>query len=160
MKKVGRPKNIDTPDLMYQYFKDYVKEIKSNPFKIKDWVGKDANEIKREKEKPLTLEGFENYCFDKGIINDLGDYFSNKDDRYSEFATICSRIRKIIRQDQIEGGMANIYNSSITQRLNGLADKQEIETKIEQPLFPEIDYSNLSIETLRDIKNNSKYKSE
>ena len=154
MKKVGRPKNIDTPELMYQFFKEYIKETKSNPFKIKDWVGKDANEIKREKEKPLTLEGFENYCFDKGIINDLGDYFSNKDERYSEFATICSRIRKIIRQDQIEGGMANIYNSSITQRLNGLADKQEIETKIEQPLFPDIDYSNLSLETLKDLKNN------
>lgn len=51
-------------------------------------------------------------------------------------------------------GIATIYNSSITQRLNGLVDKQEIETKIEQPLFSEIDYSNLSIETLRDIKNN------
>ena len=158
MKKVGRPRNIETPELMYQLFKEYIVETKSNPFKIKDWVGKDANEIKREKEKPLTLEGFENYCFDKGIINDLGDYFSNKDERYSEFATICSRIRKIIRQDQIEGGMANIYNSSITQRLNGLADKQEIETKIEQPLFPEIDYSNLSLETLKDLKNNIRNK--
>ena len=154
MKKVGRPRNIETPELMYQLFKEYIVETKSNPFKIKDWVGKDAKEIKREKEKPLTLEGFENYCFDKGIINDLGDYFSNKNERYSEFATICSRIRKIIRQDQIEGGMANIYNSSITQRLNGLADKQEIETKIEQPLFPDIDYSNLSLETLKDLKNN------
>lgn len=151
MKKVGRPRNIETPELMYQLFKEYIVETKSNPFKIKDWVGKDAKEIKREKEKPLTLEGFENYCFDKGIINDLGDYFSNKNERYSEFATICSRIRKIIRQDQIEGGMANIYNSSITQRLNGLVDKQEIDTKIEQPLFPKIDYSKLSDDTLNEL---------
>ena len=102
------------------------------------------------------MEGFENYCFEKKIINDLGDYFSNKDERYNEFATICSRIRKHIRQDQIEGGMANIYNSSITQRLNGLVDKQEIETKIEQPLFTDIDYSKLSTETLNDILSNSK----
>ena len=151
MKKVGRPRNIETPELMYQLFKEYIVETKSNPFKIKDWVGKDAKEIKREKEKPLTLEGFENYCFDKGIINDLGDYFSNKNERYSEFATICSRIRKIIRQDQREGGMANIYNSSITQRLNGLVDKQEIDTKIEQPLFPKIDYSKLSDDTLNEL---------
>ena len=151
MKKVGRPRNIETPELMYQLFKEYIVETKSNPFKIKDWVGKDAKEIKREKEKPLTLEGFENYCFDKGIINDLGDYFSNKNERYSEFATICSRIRKIIRQDQIEGGMANIYNSSITQRLNGLVDKQEIDTKIEQPLFPKIYYSKLSDDTLNEL---------
>ncbi|MGV0966385.1 hypothetical protein [Empedobacter falsenii] len=52
--------------------------------------------------------------------------------------------------------MANIYNSSITQRLNGLVDKQEIETKIEQPLFTDIDYSKLSTETLNDILSNSK----
>ena len=155
MKKVGRPRNIETPELMYQLFKEYIVETKSNPFKIKDWVGKDAKEIKREKEKPLTLEGFENYCFDKGIINDLGDYFSNKNERYSEFATICSRIRKIIRQDQIEGGMANIYNPSITQRLNGLADKQEVKQDITANVKTNIDYSNLSSDTLTDLINNS-----
>ena len=153
-KKVGRPKSIETPELMYNYFKAYINLTKSNPFEVKDWVGKEAKEVNRQKEKPLTLEGFENYCFKKGIINDLGDYFSNKDERYTEFATICSRIRKMIRQDQIEGGMANIYNSSITQRLNGLVDKQEIDTKIEQSLFPEIDYSKLSDETLHDLLNN------
>lgn len=134
-KPLGRPKNIDTPELMMQHFSDYVKETKANPFKVKDWVGKDAYEVKREKERPLTMEGFENYCYLNGIINDLGDYFSNKDNRYNDFTTICSRIRLIIRQDQIEGGMANIYNPSITQRLNGLADKQEVTQKTEQPLF-------------------------
>jgi hypothetical protein len=32
--------------------------------------------------------------------------------------------------------MAGIYNPSITQRLNGLVDKQETTIR-EQPLFPE-----------------------
>jgi hypothetical protein len=73
----------------------------------------------------LTLEGFENYCNDKGIISDLGLYFSNNEGRYSDYLTICARIRRIIKQDQIEGGMVGIYNPSITQRLNGLVDKQE-----------------------------------
>jgi hypothetical protein len=31
--------------------------------------------------------------------------------------------------------MTGIYNTSITQRLNGLADKTQAEVKIEQPLF-------------------------
>ena len=133
--KGGRPKNISTPELMMEHFSDYVKETKANPFKVKDWVGKDAYEVKREKERPLTMEGFENYCFLNGIITDLSHYFCNLDNRYSEFVGVCSRIRLIIRQDQIEGGMANIYNPSITQRLNGLADKQEVTQKTEQPLF-------------------------
>ena len=52
--KVGRNKNIQTPELMYKYFKDYVKETKSNPFFIKDWVGKVSNQIKlKEKKKNL-----------------------------------------------------------------------------------------------------------
>jgi hypothetical protein len=37
--------------------------------------------------------------------------------------SVCSRIRKNIREDQIAGGMAGIYNASITQRLNGLTEK-------------------------------------
>lgn len=136
-KKKGRPKAIESAEVMYELFKAYKDKTKSNPIKVQDYVGKDAEMVYRDKERPLTMEGFENYCFDEGVINDLGDYFSNKDDRYSEFTTICNRIKKIIRQDQIEGGMTSIYNSSITQRLNGLADKTENETKvvIEQPIF-------------------------
>jgi hypothetical protein len=55
----------------------------------------------------------------------VSDYFENKKDRYSEFIPICRALKKIIRQDQIEGGMAGIYNPSITQRLNGLTEKTE-----------------------------------
>lgn len=153
-KKIGRPKAIESPEFLFELFKAYRIETKSNPFKIKDWIGKDVYEIYREKEKPLTMEGFKAYCFEKGIISYLGDYFCNKEGRYTEFADICRAIKNIIRQDQIEGGMANIYNSSITQRLNGLTDKQQIESRIEKPLFSDIDYTKLSTETLKDILDN------
>lgn len=136
-RKRGRPKNIESPELLLELFNKYVEHTKSNPFKVKDWVGKDAYEVKREKEKPLTMEGFENYCFFQGVISDLKDYFSNKGERYSIFTPICSRIREVIRQDQIEGGMAGLYNPSITQRLNGLTEKQEVTQISEQPLFPD-----------------------
>lgn len=125
--KRGRPKAFDSPDKMLEYFEAYVKETKSNPFLVQDFVGKDGNEVNRTKEKCLTLEGFEIYCFFKGIINDLGDYFKNKDERYTDFAPICHAIKKRIRQDQILGGMSGIYNPSITQRLNGLVEKQSNE---------------------------------
>jgi hypothetical protein len=62
-------------------------------------------------------------------------YFLNKDGLYDDFVTICSHIREEIRADQITGGLLGKYNPSITQRLNGLTDKQEIEVKAEQPLF-------------------------
>ena len=150
-----KPKYIKDAQTMWEHFKNYVQETKSNPFKIKDWVGKNAYEVKREKERPLTMEGFEDYCAENEIIKDLGDYFSNKDNRYSDYATICTRILNAIRRDQIEGGMANIYNPSITQRLNGLADKQEVKQDITANVKTNIDYSSLSSDTLTDLINNS-----
>lgn len=125
----GKPKYIETPEKMWQLFTEYRDAAKSKPILVQDFVGKDGNEVNRERERPLTLEGFENYCFEKDIINDLGDYFSNKDGKYADYSTICRAIRKIIRQDQIEGGMAGIYNPSITQRLNGLVDKAETKSE-------------------------------
>jgi DNA-packaging protein gp3 len=131
----GRPKKIETPEKMWEYFQAYRKEVKSNPFLVKDWVGKDAIAVYREKEKPLTIEGFENWCSSNEIIEDLGDYFTNTKNNYNNYSAICSRIKKNIRNDQIAGGMAGIYNPSITQRLNGLVEKSEVTTKQEQPLF-------------------------
>ena len=82
------------------------------------------------------MEGFETYLFNKAIIGDLSHYFCNLDGRYQDFVAICHAIKKAIRQDQIDGGMAGIYNPSITQRLNNLIERTET-TNIEQPLFPD-----------------------
>lgn len=143
MSEVGRPKNIATPKEMWEHFEAYRKHAKETPFLEHDFVGKDGDSVHRKKERCLTMEGFEMWCYDNDIINDLGDYFSNKNDKYAEFSTICSRIRKAIRQDQIEGGMAGIYNPSITQRLNGLVEKKEIDATVrEQPLYPDVSKNN------------------
>jgi hypothetical protein len=123
--KVGRPKNIESPEMMWELFQQYKKDVKSNPFLVKDWVGGMGKMVLREKEKPLTLEGFNVWCFENQIAGWIKDYFLNKDGNYEEFSTICSIIREQIRQDQIGGGMAGIYNPSITQRLNNLVEKTE-----------------------------------
>lgn len=134
---MGRYKLIDSPEKMFSYFKQYRDWAKSNPIEIEDYVGKDASRVMREKPRPLTMEGFENWLFEQDIIESVDQYFSNERDAYSDFTGICRIIRKIIRQDQIEGGMAGIYNPSITQRLNGLVEKSEQKVIQEQPLFPD-----------------------
>lgn len=122
-KKEGRPRNVETPELMWQHFENYKQETKRNPITVKDWVGKDAIQVEREKERPLTMEGFKNYC--RRIVGEVEQYFGNQDNLYTEFIDICRAIKEEIRQDQIEGGMAGIYNPSITQRLNSLVEKTE-----------------------------------
>ena len=118
-------KYIETPEKLWELFLSYKQEVKSKPILVKDWVGKDAEEVYREREKPLTIEGFECWCYDNDIISDLSNYFANSNNAYSDYSTICTRIRKAVRADQITGGMAGIYNPSITQRLNGLVEKTE-----------------------------------
>lgn len=124
--KRGVPKKIESPEKLWEHFENYKEWTRQNPIRVHDFVGKDGMEVWRERDRPLSVEGFEVYCFRNSIINDLGDYFSNKEGRYSDFATICRTIRAEIRNNQIEGGMAGIFNPSITQRLNGLTEKQEV----------------------------------
>jgi hypothetical protein len=127
MAKRGKPKSIASSELMWQIFSEYVAYTKSNPIKVKDWVGGQGKQVWRERERPLTMEGFELYVYEKGIAEGVEQYFSNRDGRYEDYVGICSFIRKQIRQDQICGGMAGIYNPSITQRLNGLTETQKTE---------------------------------
>jgi len=125
---MAKNKYIETPEILWQHFLDYKKHVKSNPILVKDWVGKDADEVHKEKEKPLTFIGFQNWLDDADIISDVTDYFENKESRYTEYVRICSRIKRNIQDDQITGGMVNIYNPSITQRLNNLVERTDIKS--------------------------------
>lgn len=114
-----------TPELLMELFEGYKKEVKSTPFIIIDWVGASAKEVKRKKEKPLIKEGFENYVRRNSRLKNFGDYFANSDNSYTDFIPVLEDIKREIREDQISGGMAQIYNSSITARLNNLVEQTE-----------------------------------
>lgn len=129
---MGRHKLIETPEELWELFEAYRNSVKSRPRTNHVFVGKNGDDARQELERPLTMEGFEVYCFEQ--IGTVEHYFRNSNDSYGQFCTICSHIKKVIRQDQIEGGMVGQYNPSITQRLNGL--KEQTETTItEQPFF-------------------------
>lgn len=125
-KPVGRPKNLESPEKLFEYFRQYMQYVEENP--VEKLVTGNKNFIisRQLTKRPLTFEGFEIWCFENGIISDLMDYFKNKEGRYTDFAPVCLIIKKYIRKDQIDGGMTGIYNHSITQRLNGLVEKTSI----------------------------------
>lgn len=132
---MGKPKYIETPEKLWELFEEYAISVKNTPKLVQDYVGKEAMMVYREREKPLTDKGFYNYCRRK--IGCVKQYFDNQDKLYDEYVTICRAIKDEIDQDQIEGGMTGIYNPSITQRLNGLVDKKEIEQKTITVVTPE-----------------------
>lgn len=122
---MGRFKLIETPEKLYEYFEEYKEYIKTNPRTIDKALqsGKIAKETLRV---PLTMDGFEVFCFQKGFT--VEHYFRNTNSAYEDYCGICNIIKKEIRSDQIEGGMVGQYNSSITQRLNGLIEKSDVTT--------------------------------
>ena len=117
--------NYKDPSEMWQDFQDYKTFIKANPRTKREYVGRDGKEKDTPLMTPLTLEGLINFVWDKRDFC-MRDYLYSKDERYEPFSNICTRVKENIRQDQIEGGMVGQYNASITQRLNGLSDKQEV----------------------------------
>jgi hypothetical protein len=135
---MGKHKYIETPEKMWELFAEYATLTKQSPRYRTQFVGRDGVMVKEPLERPLTLEGFELYLAEKNIIEDVSHYFCNLDNRYENYVAICTRIRKAIRKDQIEGGMVGQYNPSITQRLNGLVEKNQTQINIDQPLFPDV----------------------
>ena len=113
-------------------FKEDVK-VQGEQWKRVQYVGKDGLKKEDPAKVPLTLEGFKRFC--RNNYGEVQHYFENKEGYYEEFGGICRAIREEIREDQIIGGLLSFYNPSITQRLNGLVDKQENTVTIEQPLF-------------------------
>jgi len=82
---------------------------------------------------PLTYEGFKVFMYNNvGVIH---QYFDNQDGLYDDFMEVCSHIKDEIRANQIQGGLLGYFNPSITQRLNGLSDKQEVSVNTEPRIF-------------------------
>ena len=119
---MSKKKYIETPEKLQELFEEYKGSLK--PREIQKATPRGV--VSEFHTPPLTMAGFEVFCFEKGLT--VEHYFRNTNGAYEDYCGICSHIKKVIRKDQIEGGMVGQYNSSITQRLNGLTEKQDITT--------------------------------
>ena|SRR3990167_7925103 len=130
-------KNIETPELLWQLFEQYVAhEAKSPMFKV-EYVGKEGNKVNTPLQVPITFEGFECWVEDNGYINDLGTYSANRDGRYTDYVPIVSRIRNNCFSQNFKGAAVGLFNANLIAKKLGLIEKKEVEATIrEQPLFP------------------------
>lgn len=141
---------FNTPEELYSVFESYKEDLKdqSNEWLKVQYVGKEGSRKEDGQKVPMTLEGFKRFA--RKSHGEVHQYFINKDELYNDFVPICSQIKEEIREDQIIGGLLGFYNPSITQRLNGLAEKTE--SKVEATI-ENIDYSKLSDAALKEIAN-------
>jgi hypothetical protein len=121
-----------TADQLWDAFLKYKEKAKATPFIIEDFVGKDGTPVNRKRERALTIEGFENYCADNLGVLDIERYMYNKGDNEAIHVEVSARIRKNIRQDQIEGAMAQLYHGKIVMGLNGISESTKSEVKVKK----------------------------
>jgi hypothetical protein len=135
-KKPHPTRIFKTPEELLKVWNEYKEDVEEQECKWQkvQYVGKDGERVSDPVKIPYTLEGLKRYCWDKEI-GCIEQYFTNQDDCYHDFIGICSRIKNEIREHQIIGGMNGFFNASITQRLNGLADKKELDVKGEPRIF-------------------------
>jgi hypothetical protein len=124
---IGKPKTFKTPDDLWNYFLKYVEYVKNNPLLVHDYVGKDGNSVYREKQRPLTFQGFEVWLSQEGVIKypDLSDYCDGKNPSYADYLHITRAIKKACSVSRIEGAMAGIFNANLAARLDGLNDEEK-----------------------------------
>lgn len=132
---MAKHKYIESPEKMWELFCEYVEHEKDNPMFKVEYVGKDGKEVHTPLQVPITFEGFECYLADKGIINDLGHYSQNLDDRYSEYVPIITRIRNNCFAQNFKGASVGLFNANLIARKLGIADKKEIDDKREPRVF-------------------------
>ncbi len=120
---MGKHKYIETPEKLLDMFLAYKEHVINNPRKV-DKALQSGKVVQETLRVPLTYEGFEAWGYEQGVT--LDHYFRNSNKAYDEYCGVCQRIKKAIRQDQIEGGMVGQYNPSITQRLNNLTEKTDV----------------------------------
>lgn len=134
---MAKHKYIETPEKLWELFLAYKKEVKDNPRIKVEYVGKDGETKHTPIERPLTLDGFYTFGYDKEVT--IHHYFDNPEGAYDEYRGIITRVRKAVRAEQIDGAMVNHYNSNLTARINGLSDKQDIEVKTQVSPFTPFD---------------------
>jgi hypothetical protein len=100
-----------------------------------EYVGKDGRIERTPLETPITFEGFECYLADNNVINDLGDYASNKGGNYDDYSTTITRITKNCFVHNFKGASVGLFNPNIIAKKLGLVEKTQTDLKVEQPLF-------------------------
>lgn len=135
--KDGRDRIFKTPQDLLSACNEYFVWCQENPLletvPMKRKVDRDTEEIEMvvvPKMRAFTLHGVCNYI--DIAISTFQEYEKLKD-----FSVVTTRVRQIIYNQKFEGAASGFLNPSIIARDLGLSDKQDVNIKTEQPLFPD-----------------------
>jgi hypothetical protein len=122
--KMGAPPLFDTAESLWDAAKQYFKWCDDNPIRVKDWVGKDADQVDRIKPTPYSLAGFA--IFIGASRNWFKEFrIARKEQNDTDILAVCARIEDICFTQQYNGAVAGVFQWGMVARALGIADKQE-----------------------------------
>lgn len=131
---VGRPPRFKNSGELWQKFVEYCDWVDDNPWQLKsgsssidDRGREEKSNFLRQEVKPVqrayTLYGF---CAFAGIHYKWADFYKNYRDKQG-FKQVLDQIENVVCAQQVDGAMIHQFDSSLVARLNGFADKQQME---------------------------------
>lgn len=122
----GRPKAISSPSQLWALACEYFQECDLNPWIKTDFKGKDAIRCHIPTATPYTFGGFDEFLRSRRILAKLEDYRKNREEKYSEFSEVITRIENIIRDQKLQGALVGVYDARIVSAELGLMQKHEV----------------------------------
>lgn len=151
---LGRPLLFSSPQLLWEAAEEYFTYCDNTPVLVKDWVGKDAMPVKREKPMPYSLNGFRLYV--DASKNWWSEFRKAREaEKDEDFLGVISRIEDICYTQQYNGAVTGLYQQNIVARSLGLVEQSVVDAKVKAEVEAKntiaIDYSKLSDGALREI---------
>lgn len=137
--KHGRDKLFATPELMLEACREYFQWCDDNPefesIVQKRKISRDEEIIELvqcPKKRPYTLHGLCSYLDANTVyFNHFEESLKEKNDETSkDFSKVITHIREIIYNQKFSGAASGFFNANIISRDLGLADKKELDGKL------------------------------
>lgn len=153
--KHGRDRLFSDPDIFWEECVRYFTWCVNNPLYEEDFRGKDADRVEIRKMRAFTWAGLEVFldCDLRRYRAAVSDEQNTNSLEMSEdFVRVLSRVSKVMFTQQYEGAAAGLLNSNLAARYLSISEKTETKNlNINQNDY--VDYSEVSDEALKEIKN-------
>lgn len=125
-KKAPRRK-IESPEVLWSYFKKYCDQVDATPWTKTDFKGKDATPVEYTFYAPYTWQGFNIWLFNAEVVSNLTHYQYNLNNAYEDFKEVIALIDKVIYDRKLTGASLGFYNHAIIAKDLGMIEKKQVE---------------------------------
>lgn len=135
---MGQPRNLNSPQELWEHFVKYVEYEKEHPFTKREYVGKDGRAEDTKLLAPLTMEAFKSYLWDVEV-GCIDRYLKNANEAFNDYVPIITRIKDKIFAHNFKGAAGNLMKENLIARQLHLKEQSEVQTQtINIPQVPDI----------------------